>query len=213
MVSTVLSRTQRAANFPPTLAWSASAILGSLSFSRSNRIPGLFMKRLVFSFNLMVVSTRSWSLPLLAPGKDIVFALLMLDLKHWGVRMKSIWLWTCPLGACQVAVLDSDLTHGWVPVLFCRHAEPWNWTELNCTVLSSMPKHPSMGETERAVSTHSKDIFAQKSSKGSLPLEILWEKWLTHTFPLQGALELVKQGKHDYFQSNAFAYCIEFSLF
>ena len=42
-----------------------------------------------------------------APGKDLVFALLMQDLKCWGVRMKSIWLWTCPLGAYQVAVLDN----------------------------------------------------------------------------------------------------------
>ena len=62
----------------------------------------LFKKHLVFSFNLMVVSTRSWSLLMLAPGKDLAFALLMLDLKHWG-----IWLWTCPLGAHKLAVLDN----------------------------------------------------------------------------------------------------------
>ena len=43
----------------PTLAWNTSAIFGSLSFPRSNRMQGLFLKRLVFSFNLMVVSTRS----------------------------------------------------------------------------------------------------------------------------------------------------------
>ena len=41
------------------------------------------------------------------PGKDLVFALLMLDLKRWGVRMKSTWWWTCPLGACQVAVRNN----------------------------------------------------------------------------------------------------------
>ena len=41
------------------------------------------------------------------PGKDLVFALLMLELKRWVVRVTSIWLWTCPLGACQVAVLDN----------------------------------------------------------------------------------------------------------
>ena len=64
------------------------------------------MKHVVFSFNVMVVSMRSRSLPILAPGKDLVFALLMLDLKHSGVRMKSIW-WTCPLGVCQVAVQDN----------------------------------------------------------------------------------------------------------
>ena len=68
---------------------------------------GLFVKRWVFSFTLMVVSTRSWSLPILAPEKDLVFALLMLDLKRWDVRTKPIWLWTCPLGAFQVAILDN----------------------------------------------------------------------------------------------------------
>ena len=31
----------------------------------------------------------------------------MLDLKRWGVRMKSNRLRTCPLGACTVAVLDN----------------------------------------------------------------------------------------------------------
>ena len=62
-----------------TIAWNTSAIVGSLSFSRSNRMRGLFVKRSVFSFNLMVASTRSWSLPKSAPGKDFVFALLMLD--------------------------------------------------------------------------------------------------------------------------------------
>ena len=72
---------------------------------------GLFVKRLMFSFNSMVVRTRSWSLPMSAPWKELVFALLMLDLKRWGVKMKSFWLWTCPLGACQVAVLDNLL--GW----------------------------------------------------------------------------------------------------
>ena len=106
-VSTLLSRTQRAANFQPTLAWNISAIFGSLSFSKSNRMRRLFVKRLVFSFKLVVVSTRTWLLPVSAPGKDLVFTLLMLDLKRWGDRMKSIWLWTCPSGACQVAVLDN----------------------------------------------------------------------------------------------------------
>ena len=49
------------------------------------------------------------------PGKDLVFALLMQDLKCWGVRIKYVWLWTCPLGAYQVAVLDNFWGwQGWV---------------------------------------------------------------------------------------------------
>ena len=50
----------------------------------------------------MVINMRSWLLPMSASGKDLLFALLMLDLKRLSVRMKSIWLWTCPLRACQV---------------------------------------------------------------------------------------------------------------
>ena len=50
----------------------------------------LFVKRLVLSFNLMIVSKGVLSLPMLALGKGLVFALLMLDLNHWGVRTKSI---------------------------------------------------------------------------------------------------------------------------
>ena len=42
-----------------------------------------------------------------APGKDLVFALLMLYVKRLDVRMKSTWLCTCPLGACQVAGVQS----------------------------------------------------------------------------------------------------------
>ena len=106
---TSLSRThaQRAANFPHTLAWNTSAIFGSLSFSGSNRIRGLFVKSLVFSFNLMVVSLRSLLPPMSVLEQDLVFALLMMDLKLWVVRLKSIWLWTCPLGTNQVAAPDN----------------------------------------------------------------------------------------------------------
>ena len=74
MVSTSLSRTQRAANVPPTLARNTSAVFWSLSISRSNLMRGLFEK---FSLNLMVVSTRSESLPMLAPGNDFVFLLVV----------------------------------------------------------------------------------------------------------------------------------------
>ena len=39
-------------------------------------MPGLFVERLVFNLNLMVVTTRSWSLPMSAPGKDLVLLLI-----------------------------------------------------------------------------------------------------------------------------------------
>ena len=66
----------------------------------------VFVKHLAFSFNFMLVSARSL-LPMSAPWKGLVFVSLMLDLKRWNVRMKSVWSSTCPLGACQVAVLDN----------------------------------------------------------------------------------------------------------
>ena len=56
------------------------------------------------------VSRRSWSSRMSAPWKGIVFALLVLDWKHWAVRMKLIWFLTCPLGACQVV---QDKFSGW----------------------------------------------------------------------------------------------------
>ena len=60
------------------------------------------------ALHLMVESMRSWLPSVSAPRKDLAFALLILELKHWGVRMMSIWLWTCQLGACQ------DAWQGWV---------------------------------------------------------------------------------------------------
>ena len=55
------------------------AIFGSSSLPRSNQMWGFFVKHLVFSLNMTVVSMRSWLLQMSAPSKDLVFALLMLD--------------------------------------------------------------------------------------------------------------------------------------
>ena len=85
-MSVSLSKMQRAANFPPTLAWNISDIFRSFSFS--NRMRGLFVKRLVFSFSLMVVRRGHHR----CQCQCLVLALLVQDLKFWGVRMKSIWL-------------------------------------------------------------------------------------------------------------------------
>ena len=41
-----------AANFKLIFAWNTSAIFESFRFSRFNRMRGLFVKHLVFSFNL-----------------------------------------------------------------------------------------------------------------------------------------------------------------
>ena len=75
----------------------------------SNRTRGLFVKRLVFSFNLIGCKHEVMIAANVGTWKYLVFALLMLDLKHLGIRMKSIWLWTCSLEACQVL----DNLWGW----------------------------------------------------------------------------------------------------
>ncbi|KAH3835496.1 hypothetical protein DPMN_108847 [Dreissena polymorpha] len=67
---------------------------------KSNLMQQFLVMRLFFSFSLMVVSTKSWSLPISAPGQ------FMLDLNHCGASMNTIWMCTCLFGACQVAVLD-----------------------------------------------------------------------------------------------------------
>ena len=74
----------------------------------------LFVKRLVFSFNLMVVSTRSWSLPMSAPGKDLVFALLMRDLKCWSVRIKSHLVVNLPIRGIPGCCWGGECRQGWV---------------------------------------------------------------------------------------------------
>ena len=119
-VSSSLSRTQRAANFPATLAWNTSTISGSLSFSRSNRMRGLFVKRLVFSCNFIVVSTRSRSLPMSAPRKMCLLCYSRLE----AVRCQDeVCLVPYPLGACQVAVLDN--LWGWRVLRSGRVGRNW----------------------------------------------------------------------------------------
>ena len=51
---------------------------------------GLYGKQLLFSFNLMNVNMRSWLLPLPALEKDLVFALLLMNLKPCVVRMNCL---------------------------------------------------------------------------------------------------------------------------
>ena len=47
----------------------------------------VFTLFLAFSFSFKVVRTRSWSLPMPAPGNVLVWVLLMLDFKRWGVNL------------------------------------------------------------------------------------------------------------------------------
>ena len=100
-VSTSLSVMQRAANFPPIWAWNTSSVFRVFIFFKIQSNVKALRNALGCSFNLMVVSTRSWSFPMSAPGK-MLFAFLVLVLKRCCARTKCIWFWICSLGLCQV---------------------------------------------------------------------------------------------------------------
>ncbi|KAH3885336.1 hypothetical protein DPMN_009330 [Dreissena polymorpha] len=106
MASMSLSKTFRAASLPPICDRNTAVITGSFNFSKFNQMRGFFVMRLLFNFSFIVVNTKSWSLPMYAPGNILVLALLMLDLKRCGASMKSVWMCTCPSEACHVVVLD-----------------------------------------------------------------------------------------------------------
>lgn len=91
---------------PPSCAWKISATIESRSFSWSNLIHGFADWWFFLSFIFIVSSRGSWSLSTSAPGYDIVFALLMLDLKRRGVGMKSIWLCIFPFDARHVVLRE-----------------------------------------------------------------------------------------------------------
>ena len=78
---------ERAGNFQPNLAWNISTIFGVFEFLQVKLDARALREALDFQLGL----NGSGSLPMSALGKDLVFALLMLDLKCLGVGMKSIW--------------------------------------------------------------------------------------------------------------------------
>ena len=97
----------RGANFPPIIACKVSNTLGSFSFSGSNFSLVCFGLLILFRQRQKVIISKSWSLPMSAPGKLCVLALFTPDRKHCLTRMWSISLWCCPFGLCQVHLLDA----------------------------------------------------------------------------------------------------------
>ena len=77
----------RGANFPPFIAWKLSNTLGSFSFSRSNLSLVRFGLQILFRRRWKVIISKSWSLPLSAPGKFRVLAMFTPDRKLFLTRM------------------------------------------------------------------------------------------------------------------------------
>ena len=97
----------RDATFPPFIAWEVSNTLGFFSFSRSNVSLMCFGSLILFRRRWKVIITKSWSLPMSAPGKLRVLALFTPGRKRFLARMWSIWLWCCPIEQRQVHLLDA----------------------------------------------------------------------------------------------------------
>ena len=61
---------------------------------------------------------------MLAPGKDLVFALLMLDLKRWSVRIKSHLVVNLPIrgipGCCPRQIVAVESVGKSEPVVLCE---------------------------------------------------------------------------------------------
>ena len=54
------------------------------------------------------IITKSWSLPMSAPGKLLVLAVFTLVMKRLLTMIYSIWLWYPPFGLCHVHLLDAS---------------------------------------------------------------------------------------------------------
>ena len=76
------SKKLSAANRPPIVALKCIAMFGYCRFSMSNLIRGFLFFRFFCNLRIIVIITRSWSLPTSAPGEVLVFSLLKLDLNH-----------------------------------------------------------------------------------------------------------------------------------
>ena len=105
-MSISLSRMHWAANFPPTLAWNTSAVFGSFSFS--NRMRGLFMKRMVFSVNLyLAVNLPIRGIPGYCPRQ-----LVGVECVGKGV---SVALWELKSPSSVVCLSDAKSSYWTVP--------------------------------------------------------------------------------------------------
>ena len=85
-VSSLLMKV-RGANLPLIIAWKVSNTLGSFSFSRSNLSHVCFSLLVFFRRRRKVIISKSWSLPVSAPGKLRVLAMFTPDRKRFLTRM------------------------------------------------------------------------------------------------------------------------------
>lgn len=86
-MSTSQSTKFSAADLPPTLALKISTWFGSCSFLKTKQTL-MFEKGFILNFNLGLVKTRPWLLPMSKPRCVLVLTLMMLDLKHLVIKFK-----------------------------------------------------------------------------------------------------------------------------
>ena len=146
----------RGANLPPTIAWKVSNTLGSLSFSRSNLSLVCFGLLIFFRRRQKVIISKSWSLPMSAPGKFCVLAMFTPDQKRFLSRMQSIWLCCCPFGVCQIHLLVAL----WWPEMFANtrllkvaNSRLVENLDKAPTAWRSVPRRPSWWQTTPVAST------------------------------------------------------------
>ena len=77
----------RSRNFPPILVWKVSDTLGSFSFPRSNLSLVCVGSLILFRRSWKGIISKSWSLPMFAPGKLRVLAMFTPDRKRFLTRM------------------------------------------------------------------------------------------------------------------------------
>ena len=153
--------------------------LESFSFSRSHLSFVCFGLLILFRRRWKVIISKSWSLPVSAPGILRVLAMFTPDRKRFLPRMWHIWLWCCPLGLCKVHLMDAL----WWPEVFAK-TKLLKWQAPGAWVLSRLFRH------RRRV------CKCQVTSYASLPTSTLQSPcstWLLLRCLINGILQLVTE--------------------
>ena len=104
----------RGANFLPIIAWKVSNTLGSFSFSMSNLSLLCFGLLILFRWRWKVIISKSWSLPMCAPGNFVFWQCSLL--------VRSAALLECNQSGCGDVHLDYARSIFW---MLCDDHKCW----------------------------------------------------------------------------------------